>query len=72
MNLPRTAEGAACLRAVEACLTGGGMGAPSVDMGGATALARAARVPSEIAAVLLVAAADGIRAGLADRKDIDP
>lgn len=70
--LPQTAEGAACLRAAEACITGGGMAAPSVDMGGALALARAARVPPEIAAVLLVAAADGVRAGIADRKETDP
>lgn len=57
------------MRAAQACLSGGGMAMPGVDLGAALALARASRVPSEIAAALILAASDGIRAGLADRRD---
>lgn len=46
-------------------------GPPAVDFAAALALARAARVPAEIAAPLLMAAAEGIRSGLADRKEND-
>ncbi|WP_158291873.1 hypothetical protein [Paracraurococcus ruber] len=41
----------------------------TVDMAGAVALARAAGVPSQVAAVLLAAAADGIMAGRAERTE---
>lgn len=41
----------------------------TVDMSGALALAKAAGVPADIAADLVMAAAEGIRSGLADRKE---
>lgn len=47
------------------------MGPPRIDIPAALALAGALSVPAEIAAVLLMAAADGVQAGLADRKDAD-
>jgi hypothetical protein len=56
------------MRAAEACLTGGGMGLPHVDMTGALALAQADGVPASVAAPLLSAASAGIRRGLDDRR----
>ena len=41
----------------------------TVDMGGALALAKAAGVAPVVAADLVMAAAEGIVAGLADRKE---
>jgi hypothetical protein len=42
----------------------------TVDMAGALALAKAAGTPPDLAADLVMAAAEGIRSGLADRKDV--
>lgn len=67
MNLPATDDGAACLAAVEASLVGGGMAGVWVDTGSALALAAAHGVSPDIAAVLVPAAATGLRMGLSDR-----
>jgi hypothetical protein len=60
------------MRAAEACLAGGGQTRERVDMAGAMALAQAEGVPQAVAAALLPAAADGIKAGLYDRRRDDP
>lgn len=67
MNLPRSEDGAACLAAVEASMAGGGMAGVWVDTGSALALAAAHGVPADIAAVLVPAAALGVRLGMNDR-----
>ena len=68
MNLPASPDGVACLAAAEASLVGGGMAGVWVDTGSALALAAAHGVPPDVAAVLVPAAAGGLRLGLADRQ----
>jgi len=66
-RLPETAEGWACWQAAQACLRGGGMVAPHVDMGSALAMTAAAGVPPGAAGPLLAAVQDGMAAGMARR-----
>lgn len=65
--MPETVEAWACWQAAQTCLRGGGMAAPHVDIAGALAVAAAAGVPGEVAAVLVAAVQDGMAAGVARR-----
>jgi hypothetical protein len=67
-RMPEAMEAWACWQAAQACMRGGGMTAPHVDMGSALAMTAAAGVGGEVASLLLSAVQDGMSAGLAKRK----
>lgn len=68
VHAPRTVAGVVAMQAAEAALTIDGHGGVGVDLAGALALADAAHVSRDEVAPLIVAAKQGVLAGVHKRR----